>query len=97
MIGAKLTPLLYGKNPLINKNRSRVKVYEPYEDSFKHYYMINAIYIFYGCVFQRSSKQVIKGSRVESIKKARKEHKKLLEEEWEKIIDSIVFFLKNSE
>ncbi len=95
MIGAKLTPLLYGKTPLINKTRSRVKVYEPYEDSFKHYSKINSLHIFYGCVFQRSSKQVIKGSRVESIKKATKEDKKLLEEARKKLMDSIVFL--NSE
>jgi len=42
-------------------------------------------------VFKRSSKPVMKGSRVESIEEARNEYKKLLEEEWEKLIDSIVF------
>tara|TARA_B100001027_G_scaffold157292_1_gene110774 strand:- start:353 stop:541 length:189 start_codon:yes stop_codon:yes gene_type:complete len=52
--------------------------------------MINAILIFYGCVFNRSSKAVMKGFRIESIKEARKEYKKLLEEGWEKLIDSIV-------
>ena len=36
----------------------------------------------------------MKGSRVESIEEARKEYKKLLEEEWEKLIDSTVFFKK---
>ena len=45
--------------------------------------MINATLISYGCVFKRSSKQAMKGSRVESIKKARNEYKKLLEEGWE--------------
>ena len=54
--------------------------------------MINAILIFYGCVFNRSSKAVMKGFRIESIKEARKEYKKLLEEGWKKLIDSIVFF-----
>ena len=35
----------------------------------------------------------MKESRVESIKEARKEYKKLLEEGWEKLIDS-TFFIK---
>ena len=42
--------------------------------------MVNAILISYGCVFKRSSKPVIKGSRVETIEAAREEYKKLLEE-----------------
>ena len=49
-----------------------------------HCSMINAILIFYGCVFNRSSKAVMKGFRIESIKEARKEYKKLLEEGWGK-------------
>ena len=40
--------------------------------------------ISYGCVFKRSSKPVMKGSRVESIEEARNEYKKLLEEGWVK-------------
>ena len=46
--------------------------------------MINAILISYGCVFKRSSKPVMKGSRVESIEEARNEYKKLLKEGWVK-------------
>ena len=65
---------------LINKARSRIKLFEPFEDSTKNSSMINAILISYGCIFKRSSKQVIKGSRVESIKEARNEYKKILEE-----------------
>ena len=38
----------------------------------------------YGSVFKRSSKPVMKGSRLESIVEARKEYKKLLDERWEK-------------
>ncbi len=38
----------------------------------------------YACVYKRSSKPVIKGSRVESIEDARKEYKQLLEEGWKK-------------
>ena len=55
------------KFTLINKARSRIKVFEPFEDSSKNSYIINAILITYGCVFERSSKPVMKGSRVESI------------------------------
>jgi len=37
------------KFTLINKARSRIKVFEPFEDSSKNPYMINAILISYGC------------------------------------------------
>ncbi len=36
----------------------------------------------------------MKGTKVKSIEEARNEYKKLLEEGWEKLIDSIVFFKK---
>ena len=85
------------KFTLINKDRSRIKVFEPFYDSSKSPSMINAILISYGCVLKRSSKPVIKGSRVESIEEARNEYKKLLEERWKKLIDSIVFCKKNGE
>ena len=42
------------------------------------------IEIKYGCVYKRSSKPVMKGSRVETIEQARKEYKELLEEGWRK-------------
>ena len=82
------------KFTLINKARSRIKVFEPFDDSSKNPSMINAILISYGCVFKRSSKPVMKGSRVESIEEARNEYKKLLEEGWKKLIDSTVFLKK---
>ena len=72
------------KFTLINKARSRIKVFEPFEDSSKNSSMINAILISYVCAFKRSSKPVMKGSRVESIEKAWNKYKKLLEEEWVK-------------
>ena len=72
------------KFTLINKARSRIKVFEPFDDSSKNPSMINTILISYGCVFKRSSKPVMKGSRVESIEEARKEYKKLLEGGWGK-------------
>ena len=40
--------------------------------------------ISYGCVYKRSSKPVMKGSRVVTVKAAREEYKKLLEEGWKK-------------
>ena len=85
------------KFTLINKDRSRIKVFEPFEDNSKNSSMVNAILISYGCVFKRSSKPVMKGSRVESIKEARNEHKKLLEQGWEKTYRFNSFFLKNGE
>ena len=85
------------KFTLINKDRSRIKVFEPFEDGSKNSSMINAILISYGYVFKRSSKPVMKGSRVKSIKEARNDHKKLLEEGWKKVIDLIVFLKKNGE
>ena len=72
------------KFTLINKARSRIKVFEPFDDSSKNSFMINVILISYDCVFKRSSKPVMKGSRVESIEEARNEYKKLLEEGWKK-------------
>ena len=72
------------KFTLINKARSRIKVFEPFEDRSKNSFMINTILISYCCVFKRSSKPVMKGSSFEFIEEARKEYKKLLEEGWEK-------------
>ena len=69
---------------LINKNRSRIKIFEPFEDVSNPSPSIDAIMICYGCVYKRSSKPVMKSSRVETIKTARKEYKKLLEEGWKK-------------
>ena len=80
------------KFTLINKARSRIKVFELFEDIPKNSSMNNAILISYGCVFKRSSKQVMKGSRVESIEEARKEYKKLLEEGWKKTYRFNSFF-----
>ncbi len=72
------------KFTLINKARPRIKLFEPFDDSSKNSSMINGILISYGCILKRSSKPVMKGSRVESIEEARKEYKKLLEQGWEK-------------
>ena len=85
------------KFTLINKANSRIKVFEPFEDSSKNSSMNNGILISYGCVFKSSSKPVMKGSRVESIDEARKEYKKLLEERWVKTYRFNSFFKKNGE
>tara|TARA_S200000501_G_scaffold362835_1_gene392799 strand:- start:419 stop:667 length:249 start_codon:yes stop_codon:yes gene_type:complete len=69
---------------LINKQRDRIKIFKPFEDVSKPSLSINAIEIQYACVYKRSSKPVIKGSRVESIEDARKEYKHLLEDGWKK-------------
>ena len=63
------------KFTLINKARSRIKVFQPFEDSSMNSSMINAILISYGCVFKRSSKPVMKGSKIKSKEEARKEYK----------------------
>ena len=72
------------KFTLINKDRSRIKVFEPFEDISKHSPSIDAMQISYGCVYKRSSKPVMKGSKVETIEQARKEYKELLEGGWKK-------------
>ena len=72
------------KFTLINNNRSRIKVFEPFEDVSKLSPGIDAMMISYGCVYKRASKPVIKGSRVENIENARKEYRQLLKEGWKK-------------
>ena len=72
------------KFTLINNDRSRIKVFEPFEDITKPGPTIDAMMISYGFFYKRSSKPVMKGSRVETIKAARKEYKQLLDEGWKK-------------
>ena len=85
------------KFTLINKDRSRIKVFEPFEDSSKNSSSSSGILISYGHVLKRSSKPAMKGSMVESIEEARKEYKKLLEEGWKKTYRFNSFFKKNGE
>ena len=80
------------KFTLVNKDRSRIKVFEAFEDVSKTSSSIDAIMISYGCIYKRSSKPVMKGSRVETIKEARKEYKKLLEEGWRKTSIYNIYF-----
>ena len=70
------------KITLINKDRSRIKVFEPFEEVSKTFHSIDAMMISYGCVYKRSSKSVIKGGRVETMENATKEYKQLLVEGW---------------
>ena len=72
------------KITLINKDRSRIKIFEPFEEISKITNSIDAMMISYGCVYKRASKPVMKGSRVETIEAARKEYKQLLDEGWKK-------------
>ena len=72
------------KFTLINKDRSRIKVFEPFEDLSKPSPSIDAMIVSYGFVYKRSSKPIMKGSRVETIESAREEYKKLLVEGWKK-------------
>ena len=80
------------KFTLINKQRNRIKIFEPFQDVSKPSLSINAMMISYGCVYKRSSKPVMKGSRVETIENARKEYKELLDQGWEKTSIFISFF-----
>ena len=72
------------KFTLVNQDRSRIKVFEPFEVGSRTSPNIDAMMISYGCLYKRSSKPVMKGSRVETIESARKEYKELLEEGWKK-------------
>tara|TARA_A100001035_G_C27496920_1_gene370187 strand:+ start:376 stop:624 length:249 start_codon:yes stop_codon:yes gene_type:complete len=69
---------------LINKNRTRIKVFQSFENLSQPSSNIDAMMISYGCLYKKSSKPVMKGSRVETIEEARKEYKQLLEEGWKK-------------
>ena len=44
---------------LISNERSRVKVFEPFEDVTKPRHSINELMISHGCVYKRSSKPVM--------------------------------------
>ena len=72
------------KFTLTNKDRSKIRVFDPFEDVSKPSPSIDAMVISYGCFYKRSSKPVIKGSRVETIEAARKEYAELLKEGWKK-------------
>ena len=72
------------KFTLINKDRSRIKVFELFEDVSKPCPSIDVIMISYGWVYKISSKPVMKVSRVETIENARKDYQQLIEKGWKK-------------
>ena len=80
------------KFTLINKDRSRIKVFEPFQEVSEPGPSIDAMMISYGCVYKKSSKPVMKGSRVETIEAARKEYSELLKEGWKKTSIFRIYF-----
>ena len=67
---------------IVNKLRNRIKVFKPFKSTLKQ--AQEMMEIEYGCLYKRSSKPVMKGSRIETIEAARKEYKELLKEGWRK-------------
>ena len=67
---------------LINKQGNRIKIFKKFKSTLPQ--AEDVIEIEYACVYKRSSKPVIKGSRIETLEKARNEYKKLLGEGWKK-------------
>ena len=67
---------------LVNKLKNRIKVFKPFQSTLKQ--AQEMMEIEYGCLYKRNSKPVMKGSRVETIEKAREEYKQLLDEGWRK-------------
>ncbi|WP_288261600.1 hypothetical protein [uncultured Prochlorococcus sp.] len=59
---------------MINRDRSRIKVFEPSNNLSKPSLSIDGMMISYGCVYKRRSETVIKGSKIETIEEAMKEY-----------------------
>ena len=70
------------KFTLINKQRNRIKIFKKFKSTLPQAQEVMEIE--YACVYKRSSKPVIKGSRIETLEKAREEYKELLREGWRK-------------
>ena len=66
---------------LINKQRNRIKIFKTFKSTLPQ--AEEVMEIEYACVYKRSSKPVIKGSRIETLEKAREEYKELLADGWE--------------
>jgi len=70
LIRAKLPPFFLWKNLLKkNQDRSRIKVFDSFENTSKPSSIINAILISYGYVYKRSINPLIKSSRFNHLKK----------------------------
>ena len=67
---------------LINKQRNRIKIFKKFKSTLPQ--SEEVMEIEYACVYKRSSKPVIKGSRIETLEKAREEYKELPREGWRK-------------
>ena len=67
---------------LINKQRNRIKIFKKFKSNLPQ--AEEVMEIEYACVYKSSSKPVIKGSRIETLEKAREEYKELLTEGWRK-------------
>ena len=67
---------------LINKQRNRMKIFKKFKSTLPQ--AEEVMEIEYACIYKRSSKPVIKGSRIETIEKAREEYNELLAEGWRK-------------
>ena len=67
---------------LINKQKNRIKIFKKFKSTLPQAQEVMEIE--YACVYKRSSKPVIKGSRIETLEKAREEYKELLAEGWRK-------------
>ena len=70
------------KYTLINKQRNRIKIFKSFKSTLPQ--AEEVMEIEYACVYKRSSKPVIKGSRIETLEKAREEYKELIAEGWRK-------------
>tara|TARA_B100000674_G_scaffold94634_1_gene67186 strand:+ start:269 stop:511 length:243 start_codon:yes stop_codon:yes gene_type:complete len=70
------------KFTLINKQRNRIKIFKKFKSTLPQ--AEEVMEIEYACIYKRLSKPVIKGSRIETLEKARKEYKELLAEGWRK-------------
>ena len=70
------------KFTLINKQRNRIKIFKKFKSTLPQ--AEEVMEIEYACIYKRLSKPVIKGSRIETLEKAREEYKELLAEGWRK-------------
>ena len=55
------------KFKFVNIERSRIKVFEPFEDVSKLSPSIDSMKVSYGCVYKKRCKPLMKGSRLETI------------------------------
>ena len=83
------------KFTLINKARSRIKVFEPFEDSSKNSSIIKMILISYDCVLISDQvSQILKTLGLNLSEKRETNIKTIRLKDGKKLIDSIQFFLK---